>query len=85
MARYYFNLRYGPGPDKLAADLEGEEIADASKLRPHAVRAARDLIERTRSDILRSWFDCTFEITDVNGRSVLTMPFTEVVSDQDRD
>lgn len=83
MARYYFNLRYGPSVDKLALDPEGDEIADAGEVRARALRAARDLIDRTRSDVVRNWFDCRFEITDANGRPVLTLPFAEVVSDED--
>jgi hypothetical protein len=30
-------------------------------------------------DTIRSWFDCSFEITDEGGRTVLVMPFDEVV------
>jgi hypothetical protein len=32
-------------------------------------------------DTIRSWFDCSFEITDGGGRTVLVMPFSEVVPD----
>jgi len=28
---------------------------------------------------IRSWFDCSFEITDKSGRVVLVMPFAEVL------
>jgi hypothetical protein len=30
-------------------------------------------------DTIRSWFDCSFEVTDKSGRTVLVMPFREVV------
>lgn len=85
MARYYFNLRFGLGPDKLAVDPEGDEIPDVSGVRTHALQAARDLIERTRSDIVRDWFDCTFEITDADGQLVLTVPFGDTVPEEDDD
>ena len=30
-------------------------------------------------DSIRSWFECSFEVTDEEGRLVLTMPFAEAV------
>jgi hypothetical protein len=30
-------------------------------------------------DTIRSWFDCSFEVTDESGRTVLLMLFDEVV------
>jgi hypothetical protein len=30
-------------------------------------------------DSIRSWFDCSFEVTDEAGRVVLTMPFSETI------
>jgi hypothetical protein len=32
-------------------------------------------------DTIRSWFDCSFEVTDESGRTVLLMLFDEVVPD----
>ena len=47
----------------------------------HALATARDLVFRTRMDTIRSWFDCSFEVTDESGRTVLLMLFDEVVPD----
>jgi hypothetical protein len=79
MPRYFFNLRYGR--DKLAVDPEGDALADVAEARSHALVAARDLIARTRSDMVRDWFACAFEIVDIAGDPVLTVPFAETVSE----
>jgi hypothetical protein len=34
----------------------------------------QDLIQ-TRSDTIRDWFDCTFEVTNERGAVVLVLPF----------
>ena len=85
MARYFFNVRHKNGPSGLAADPDGDEIADAGQVRDHALMMARDLIARTRLDSIASWLDCTFEITDQAGQLVMMVPFTEVVTDYDGD
>ena len=83
MTRYFFNLRYGLGPDKLAIDPEGDELADVEAARQHALQEARGLIAGPRSFAVRDWFVCSFEIEDENARHVLTVPFSEVVPDED--
>lgn len=80
MPRYFFHLRYGP--DKLAADPEGEILADPHVARAHALAAAGDLIARTRSDFVHDWFVCSFEIVDEAGEPVLTLPFGEAVAQE---
>jgi hypothetical protein len=30
-------------------------------------------------ETIRDWFDCSFEVTDESGRTVLVMPFSEGV------
>ena len=82
MARYFLNVRHKPGPDGLALDPDGDEIADIALVREHALTTARDLIARTRLDSIPNWFDCTFEIIDEVGRLVLTVPFTETVPEE---
>jgi hypothetical protein len=79
MPRYYFNLRHRPGPAGLAVDLEGEEFPDLSAARERALDAARDHIARTRTDIIRDWFVCSFEIEDENAQRLLTVPFSDTV------
>lgn len=74
--RYFMNVRYR---GRLTPDYEGDELPDEEALRPHALATARDLVFHTRMDSIRSWFDCSFEITDESGKTVLVMPFDEVV------
>jgi hypothetical protein len=82
MPRYFLHLRYGPGPDKLAVDPEGEELAGVAEARTRALQAAQDLIARTRSYAVRDWFVCSFEITDEQGQPVMTVPFSATVQDE---
>ena len=82
MPRYFFNLRHRPGPAGLAVDPEGNELPDLSAAREHALFVARDLIARTRTDIIRDWFVCSFEIEDEDAQLVLTVPFSDTVSDE---
>ena len=48
-----------------------------------ALRAARDLIARTRIHSVRDWFECSFEVTDERGARVLTVPFGDTVPDEE--
>lgn len=82
MPRYFFNLRYRPGPDGLAADHEGDELADVNAAREHALAQARDMIARTRTDVVRDWMVCSFEIVDEDGHPVLTVPFSDTISEE---
>src|ERR1700712_944139 len=82
MPRFFFNLRYGRGPSKLAVDPEGDELPDLDAAREHALRSARDLITRTRTDAVRDWFVCSFEIEDGDCRPLLTIPFGDAFPDE---
>jgi hypothetical protein len=75
MPRYYMNLRYR---DRLFRDEEGDDLPEDA-LRQHALSTARDLLH-ARTEVIRSWFECSFEVTDEKGRLVLTMPFAEAVA-----
>lgn len=83
MPRYFFNLRHKPGPDGLAEDIEGDDLADLTEARQHALRAASDLIARTQSHSVRDWFVCSFEITEADGQLLLTVPFGDTVQEAD--
>ncbi|MDB5645472.1 hypothetical protein [Methylobacterium sp.] len=83
MPRYYFNVRFGPHPKQLAIDPEGDELPDLAAARDHALVVARDLIARTQLSTIRDWFVCSFEIEDVEARSLLTVPFSDTVPDRD--
>lgn len=79
MPRYFMNLRYRPGPKGLSVDEEGDELADETMVREHVLRVARETIARDRLTLVRDWFDCSFEITDEEGRHVMTVPFSDTV------
>ncbi|WP_264051558.1 DUF6894 family protein [Methylobacterium flocculans] len=83
MPRYFFNLRYGAGADKLAVDPEGDELADDEAAHQYALREARGLIAGPPSLVVRDWFVCSFEIEDEDARRVLTVPFSELVPEED--
>ena len=80
--RYFMNLRYR---GRLIPDHEGDELPNEEAVHAHALATAHDLVLRTRMDTIRSWFDCTFEVTDESGRLVLVMPFDEVVAESGPD
>jgi hypothetical protein len=82
MPRYFFNLRHRPGPAGLAVDPEGDELADLNAAREHALFVARDTIARTRTNIVRDWMVCSFEIEDEDAQLLLTVPFSDTVSDE---
>lgn len=83
MPRYFFDLRHKPGPGGVAVDPEGDELADVTGARDYALRSACDLIARTQSHSVRDWFVCSFEITDANGRLILTVPFSDTVQEDE--
>jgi uncharacterized protein DUF6894 len=74
--RFYLNLRYR---NRYFCDHEGDEFASVDEARRHALHTARDMIRRTRTQIIRDWFDCTFEITEAQGKIVLIVPFGDTV------
>ena len=82
MPRYFFNLRHRPGPAGLAVDPEGDDLADLNAAREHALFVIRDTVARTRTDIVRDWFVCSFEIEDEDAQLLLTVPFSDIVSDE---
>jgi len=81
MPRYFFHLRHGPGPDGLARDPEGDALPDPDAARAHALAVARDLIARTQLHAVRDWFACAFEVTDEEGAPVMTVPFSDTVTE----
>ena len=83
MPRYFFNLRYGSGADKVALDPEGDDLVDAPAAHRHALQEARGLIAGPPSLVVRDWFACAFEIEDENARRVRTVPFSELVPEED--
>jgi len=83
MPRYFLNVRHRPGESGLAVDHEGDELTDETKVRAHALHVARQMITKDRMATIRDWMDCSFEITDEAGRHVMTVPFSEVVPDED--
>ena len=83
MPRYYLNLRYGQALDKLAIDPEGDELPDDEAARQHALQAARDLVAGSRSFAVRDWFVCSFEVEDEDARHVMTVPFSDIVPEED--
>jgi len=85
MPRYFFNLRHRPGPDGLAVDPEGEDLSDLNAARERALEVARDMIARTRTDLIRDWFVCSFEIENEDAQRVLTVPFSDTVPEPDDD
>lgn len=85
MPRYFFNLRHRVGPDGLAVDPEGEDLSDLNAARERALEVARDMIARTRADLIRDWFVCSFEIEDEDAQQVLTVPFSDTVPEVDDD
>ncbi|KNY20029.1 hypothetical protein [Methylobacterium sp. ARG-1] len=81
MPRYFFNVRYRPGPAGLAVDPEGDELADVNAAREHALATARTMIARERLAMIRDWLVCAFEIVDADGQPVLTVPFSDTVAE----
>jgi hypothetical protein len=79
-SRYFMNVRYR---GRLIPDHEGDELANEEAVREHALANAHDLVFCTRMDTIRDWFDCSFEVTDESGRTVLVMPFSDVVQESE--
>ncbi|RYF30720.1 MAG: hypothetical protein EOO23_04500 [Comamonadaceae bacterium] len=75
--RYFLNLRYR---DCYFRDDEGDELENVDAARRYALSTARDMIKRTRTQMIRDWFDCSFEVTDAAGELVATVPFAETVT-----
>jgi hypothetical protein len=80
MSRYFMNMRYR---HRYFRDEEGDELENVEAAREHALATAKDMIRRTRTNIIRDWFDCTFEIADETGKTVLTVPFGDTVVERE--
>ncbi len=79
MPRYFLHLRRHAGADGVALDHEGDELASEDLLREHVLETARDLTARARIEVIRNWYDCSFEVTDQGGQLVMTVPFDDLV------
>ena len=55
MPRYFFSLRHRPGENGLAVDHEGDELADETLVRAHALHVARETIAKDRMATLRDF------------------------------
>ena len=77
MPRYYLSVSHN---DHLYRDEEGEEAPTDLEIAIRARETARDLIG-TPSYAIPDWLDCTLEVTDESGRSVLSLPFAEAADE----
>ena len=75
MAHYYLSVRHR---DRLFRDDEGEEIPSAIEVKVRALETARDLM-RTPFLAIPDWLDCTLEIMDETGTTVLSVPFSDAL------
>jgi len=73
MAQYHLNIRYR---GRLYHDEEGEDIPSGIEIKVRALETAHDLIG-TPSFTIPDWLDCTLEVTNEAGQTVLVLPFTE--------
>jgi len=70
MPRYFFHVRHG---QVLYRDPDGIELADDSAARAHAIDDAEDLRRMDSLDAPTEEF--TIEVSDVEGRISLSVPF----------
>jgi len=82
---YFFNVRHAPGPDGLAVDPEGEDLPDLKAARAHALEAVRGMIAGPSLAAIRDWFVCSFEIEDVDAQLLLRVPFTDILTEAERE
>jgi hypothetical protein len=75
MARYHMNIRHH---GRLYRDEEGEDIPSEIEMKVRALETAHDLIG-TPSFTIPDWLDCTLEVTNGTGETVLVLPFTDAV------
>jgi len=73
--RYYLSVRYR---DHLFRDEEGEDMPSGIEMKVRALETARDLI-RTPFLAIPDWLDCTLEVTDESGTTVLRVPFPDAL------
>ncbi len=72
MPRYHFNFTNG---ERFMEDAEGIDLPDEVAVREEALGMARDLA-RESVDGIDAWLAWRIEITDENGRLVMTVPFS---------
>ena len=72
MPRYYFNFTNG---ERFMEDAEGIDLPDEVAVREEALGVARDLSRESVDDV-NAWFAWRIEVTDENGRLVMTIPFS---------
>jgi hypothetical protein len=75
MPRYYFNVRQGRF---LAKDDEGADLADLDAVREEAVAGARDILSEAVFSGEAASLNRHIEVTDADGRTVLTVPVGHV-------
>ena len=75
MPRYHLSIRYR---DRLFPDHEGEEFPSEVEMKQQALESAQGLL-RTRSLVIPDWLDCTLEVTDETGTTVLSIPFPDAL------
>ena len=75
MPHYYLSVRYR---DRLFRDEEGEDMPSGIEMKVRALETARDLIG-TPFLAIPDWLDCTLEVTDETGPTVLSLPFPEAL------
>ncbi len=75
MPRYYFNFTNG---ERFMEDAEGIDLPDEVAVREEALGVARDLSRESLDGVdgVDAWFAWRIEITDENGRLVMTIPFS---------
>jgi hypothetical protein len=71
MPRFFFSAR---GPNRHISDYEGLELSDLLTARDIALRAATDVLAEMKDQERHP--DWRFEITDEDGQTVLTIPFS---------
>jgi hypothetical protein len=81
MPRYFFHLRNN---HQRLEDTEGSELADPEAAHHEAMDSAIDLIcDRLKGGWFQNGqkiFGGSIEVTDESGVSLLTFPFTEIIS-----
>ena len=75
MPLYYFHMTNGL---RAFRDYEGVELPDLKAAHCHALANAQHVMKQDRSGS-EDWSDWTFEITDGEGRYVLTVPFVDAL------
>ena len=76
MSRYYLHLR---NEGEFIKDLEGADFPDVEAAKVEAVRSAREIPEEIWSGSPVHLRD-SVEVADSEGRTVLTVPFSDAVS-----